>query len=55
MYINITNFEKSSIVPVIFCYDGDDSLVADMRAICTCKIIHMCDLQHTCRFAHKND
>ena len=57
----ITNIENSSIVPpVIFCCDGahadgDQFSGFDMRANRTRKIVHTCDLQHACCFAHEKD
>ena len=50
------NFEKSSIVPVIFCCDG--RIFSGFKHTCairTCKIVHRCDLQNTCHFAHEKD
>ena len=51
----ITNFEKSSIVLVIFCCDGGSVSGLDTRANRTRRIVHACDLQHACCFAHEKD
>ena len=52
----ITNFEKSSIVPVIYLVVMADQFNGlDTSANRTRKIVHTCNLQHACCFAHKKD
>ena len=51
----ITNFEKSSIVMSCFVVMADQFSGLDTHVNRTRKIVHMCDLQHTCCFAHEKD